>query len=468
MTSDPLAPARTCELHVHTGGCLYAQDLAALGQACFRDVDWSLFCQAHLRAFGQACDPVSLFDQACGGRLEGLRQSFVVTAGDAGDFDRFQARFNLLICLVRHLRQRHGNSTNYMLPVVERHRRQGMRLVEYRCMLGSFDDDDEFVRFHVEHAELLRDASTPQSQFRYIISLPRWRAIECYRLVRRILEQRPDLAKVIVGLDFCFVEEGYPPRQLREFFAGLAEDNRRKPAEALHVVYHVGESYFDKSLESAIRWCDEAAALGARRLGHAIALGLDPAVAVARRDGAHESETVAERLHQIDWDLGLADRLNAFGVPVDPQRLAAERRSLQEREPTEQVHAGYTASRLEALRRRQAFVLERLAALGTVIETCPTSNLLIGGVPEPHHHPVHRFLASPVPLVIGADDPGIFETTLGEEVDWVLRHSGWTPQRLAQRLGDPLRFRLGRPTHAAVRAAAIPPGCGADERRASG
>ncbi|HIM56379.1 MAG TPA: hypothetical protein EYM39_06715 [Candidatus Latescibacteria bacterium] len=99
---------------------------------------------------------------------------------------------------------------------------------------------------------------------------------------------------------------------------------------------------------------------------------------------------------------------------------------------------------MEEIRRRQDFVLHRLAESGTVIESCPTSNLRIGGVPDAARHPIHRFLRSQVNLVVGADDPGIFDSPLAAEIDWVVAHSGLDARGLAQRLGDPRRFRLGQ------------------------
>jgi adenosine deaminase len=65
-------------------------------------------------------------------------------------------------------------------------------------------------------------------------------------------------------------------------------------------------------------------------------------------------------------------------------------------------------------------------------------------VPSPDLHPVHRFIRSDVDLVIGADDPGIFDSPLRDEVDWVVETTHLTPQVLFERLGDPLRHRLGR------------------------
>ena len=55
---------------------------------------------------------------------------------------------------------------------------------------------------------------------------------------------------------------------------------------------------------------------------------------------------------------------------------------------------------------------------------------------------MHRLLASGVDVAIGADDPGIFDSTLAQELDWVRTHTRLTPAELDHRLGDPLRLRL--------------------------
>ncbi|HSH03885.1 MAG TPA: adenosine deaminase, partial [Anaerolineae bacterium] len=104
----------------------------------------------------------------------------------------------------------------------------------------------------------------------------------------------------------------------------------------------------------------------------------------------------------------------------------------------------FTAARLEEIRRRQDFVLAELVKLGTVIESCPTSNIRIGGVPAPEAHPIHRFLRSEVNLVIAADDPGIFNSSLADEVAWVVAHTDYDEAGLMARLGDPRRFWFRR------------------------
>lgn len=69
---------------------------------------------------------------------------------------------------------------------------------------------------------------------------------------------------------------------------------------------------------------------------------------------------------------------------------------------------------------------------------------LPGNQPGPgaEHHPIHRLLASNVNLCICTDDPGVFDITLASEIEWVLRHTDYTPESLAKRLGDPRRFAL--------------------------
>jgi hypothetical protein len=306
------------------------------------------------------------------------------------------------------------------------------------------EDPDGFFGFHGRNAEVLESVSGNGFTARYLISIPRWAPLEGYEMVQQLFDQIPELVPTIVGLDFCFFEEGYPPKTVRELFERVQRDNRERPERALEVAYHVGETYFDKSLESAVRWCHEVAEMGAKRLGHAIALGLDPAVAITRRPTAHEAEPVSERLDQIGYDLSHREALAAYGIAVNVAALEEDRAQLAKRPGDELVERPYTQERLAAVRRRQDFVLDRLVELGTVIETCPTSNLRIGGVPSPAEHPVHRFLRSDVNLVISADDPGTFDTPLAAEVDWVLAHSGYDPAALVERLGDPRRFRFER------------------------
>ena len=321
-----------------------------------------------------------------------------------------------------------------------RHRTESLDYVEYRCGSGLHG----FLYWHALCARCLSEACRDGLAARYILSIPRDAPMESYALTQRLFDENADLIPTIVGVDFAGVEEYHPPMRMRPFFEQVQKDNRCHPERALDIFYHVGESFFDKSLESAIRWCHEVAQMGAKRIGHAIALGLDPEVAVARRAEAHEQEMVSERLEQISYDLEHAEKLTEYGVEVDKNDLSGERQELEKLSPDELVERPYDQRRLNEVRKRQQFVLDHLIELRTVIECCPTSNLRIGGVPDPEYHPIHRFLDSNVNLAICSDDPGNFGSTLAEEVNWVLTFTGMSEEALLRRLGDPRRFRLGQ------------------------
>ena len=68
--------------------------------------------------------------------------------------------------------------------------------------------------------------------------------------------------------------------------------------------------------------------------------------------------------------------------------------------------------------------MDRVRASGAVIEVCPTSNRRIGGIVDEAHHPVHRFLERGLRIVVASDDPGILDTDLSSELDWVARVAG--------------------------------------------
>jgi adenosine deaminase len=286
----------------------------------------------------------------------------------------------------------------------------------------------QLAREGVAYAELRCQPSTvlpaafaepqPGPVLRMVVSLDRDDPWPGWEQVQEIVLGAHGTA--VTGIDFCGIEEGHPPRDMAGFFAAVHEFNDRHPERAVAILHHVGESFTDKSLESAIRWVQEAAELGAHRLGHAIALGVDPA-----RFGPHaRTETVRERRDQIVYDLVHLPGLRAAGVPVDPARLEKELYRLRRRPEGDVLDVVYDDARLAEVRRRQDYAIERVRATGAVVEVCPTSNRRIGGISDPAHHPVHRFLAAGLPVVVGADDPGVFGVTLAGELDWVCEVTG--------------------------------------------
>lgn len=437
-----------CELHIHILGAYYAEDVLELGKDVYQQGAWDEYNyeDTYQALFGVRPDPRAIFEEALSNGNDGLeliKRWHVYTQEDGGDFARWQAKFNFFMSIWTRYRDIGGQADVTLLQrMIDRYWKQGLDYIEYRC--GTGIGIENFLYFHSLCARLLQEASDKQRTARYILSLQRWAPLQAYANVQRLFADYPELVPTIVGIDFANAEQGFPPKNMRPLFELIAKENRAYPERALDIVYHVGEEFFDKSVESAIRWCHEIAEMGALRLGHAIALGLDPDVATQRRPHAHVSESVSERLDQIDYDLRHQKALLEYNVEIDEQALLAERAALQRMQPEDQIERPYSPSRLDEIRRRQQFVLDRLVHWGTVIECCPTSNLRIGGVPDAKYHPVHRFLASNVNLVICSDDPGNFDITLASEIDWVLQQTGMSADALLQRLGDPRRFRLGQ------------------------
>lgn len=435
-----------CDLHVHLAGSFYAEDLLAIGAPIFREVDWTTrdFLNGYNTSLETELDPVQLFAEALENPETGfakLKAAYVFGQEDSGDFARFMWKYRLFSLLWGYgWEQGRETAVAMIRQPVEHHKRQGLEYVEYRA--GFWGEGADLRGKMQICAETLATECDEQFTARYIVPLPRTDPLTTYLEVRQLLQEQPHLASTIVGLDFASEEEGFPPRLNHALFQQLHQDNEANPGQQLTAVYHVGETFFDKSLESAVRWCHEASLLGAKRLGHCIALGLDPAVAVSRRSQAHEAERVSERLDQITYDLRFASQLQKAGVTIDVKALQAEQQSLANLAADDQVERPYTPQRFQDIRQRQTFVLNQLTQVGTVIECCPTSNLRIGGVPDAEHHPIHRLLASRVNLCICTDDPGTFDITLASEIEWVVRHTAFTLDSLAQRLGDPRRFQL--------------------------
>jgi hypothetical protein len=59
--------------------------------------------------------------------------------------------------------------------------------------------------------------------------------------------------------------------------------------------------------------------------------------------------------------------------------------------------------------------IERLAAAGVVVESCPTSNVVLGAVGGIEAHPLPRLIEQGVPVVLGTDDPLALGTTIARE-----------------------------------------------------
>ncbi len=246
-----------------------------------------------------------------------------------------------------------------------------------------------------------------------------------------------DYGRYLTAIDFCYMEEGHLPKEQQDLFEAVADFNRIHPERALAILYHVGESFNDKSLESAVRWVHEAAEMGVHRLGHAIALGVNPDLY-----GVHTRyETIGERIDQLLYDLRHAQGLGQSGLAIDVQGTTQELRLLQTQPKERTLRVDYDDQHLNELRIRQRYAIQGIQSLGSVIEVCPTSNRRIGGISRNEHHPLVQFVAHDAPFVVASDDPGIFDTTVRNEVESAIAITGLGPEYYDEIVERSWRYR---------------------------
>lgn len=412
------------DLHSHLWGTITADDYLDFVLATVGPRDWRAYEDNYEQVYGTRPNVEEIVVRTGAGdpsaRRE-FRSVYVFGEEDAGNFPRFQAKMNVTTSGRPRSQRGPSSEVHFARKSMDTQIREGIRYAEQRNLFSRLSSDEaEQVIPSILSAF---DGHAQGFQTRLAVSLDRadpwaiWDAVQNAAL--------GPFGHNLTGVDFCFFEEGFPSVEKREFFDAVYDFNGRHPERALAILYHVGESFEyhvgesfeDKSLESAVRWVHEAADMGAHRLGHAISLGIDPAVYGTHR----RSEVVSERIAQLEYDLSHAEGLVRHGVRIDKSGSRSELETLRGRPQVHTVTLEYDEDRLEEVRRRQNYAMGRIRALGVVVEVCPTSNRRIGGTTNPSQHPVLRFIENDVPFVVGSDDAGIFDVTLADEIEWVVK-----------------------------------------------
>ena len=425
-------PPKLADLHQHLYGSIHWQDFLQFLKT--RPVDWSAYESAFEEVYGEVPPIRRVLERsrnAVPESEEEFRKLFVFRDEDGGDFPRFQAKYNMLVAGSAWSTFSRGNVAlsevteeiaHFMRQILVRQLREGISYSEQRMTLSPRFTQGQARELLLKMLETYNEYEGSSIQPRLAISLPRDNPWVHWDVVKELAVG--EYGHLLTGVDFCYFEEGYPPKGKREFFQAVMDFNVRYPERALAVLYHVGESFTDKSLESSIRWVHEAAEMGAHRLGHAIALGISPDLY-----GVHSrQETVDERIDQLHYDLRHKEGLTNLGVAVDAQSISLELERLKKLPRTDLVVVKYDQHRLVDVSLRQRFAADRIKELGSIVEVCPTSNRRIGGIKGDNHHPIRRFADFGLPFVVGSDDPGIFDTSLGKEIDSALEIADLPPE----------------------------------------
>ncbi|TGK11430.1 adenosine deaminase [Leptospira fletcheri] len=394
------------DLHNHLYGSIRPELLWEMGRTN-PNPRWEIFLRPYETLYGKRIESSSFFETYRD--PETFRKLYLFN--HKGPFSEFQAKFNLIIALskfdpeeIRFIAER----------ITADQFSEGVTYGEYRIMYAPNESDVNVTAKTVAACEGFARAESELSgrvKSRLVVSLHRdgdfYRE---YELLKSIMEKEALVRKYLVGLDFCYIEEGFPPKEKREFFEIVNRDNTAQRSSALSILYHVGESFQDKSLVSACRWVLESAEWGAHRLGHAIALGLDPE---AYR-GETFRETVSERKDTLELLCERWEEISRFGEIPAKDRINAELDSIRHKSS---IEIPITETSLSEIRAFQNYCMDRISKTSSVVESCPSSNEYIGMVHDLSHHPLTRFAQKEIKLTISTDDPGIFGTDIRAEYE---------------------------------------------------
>lgn len=398
-----------CELHVHLYGCLTAEKLFEIGRNN-PSPRWSIFTDLYEKVYGKYFDVSNFFE-----KYKDIRKfKELYFFNHRAPFLEFQSKFNLIIAFSVFDRK---EISSVACDTLVEHYHQGIKHIEYRLMYPPKENKENYFEKTLAACEGLQKGEEKTGYKitgRMALSLPRaGNYRESYYWLKEFMEKNSLIKKYLVGIDFCYIEERYPPDEKMNFFQEVLKDNKAEPSTAFSILYHVGESFADKTPFSAVRWILESAEYGAHRLGHCIALGVQPEDFL----GKSIMETTYERTKQLQYELEHYESICNYGEYFPRKLLVSELDRLKHKNPETEIEIKMDKKSINYLNTFQEFGMNHLKRFHSVIESCPTSNLYIGMIDDLSKHPLKRFAKNGLKVCVASDDPGIFNTTLANEYE---------------------------------------------------
>lgn len=363
------------EFHAHLSGSIKPSDIC----------DIILRNNLHI----QEKDKINSITQPFGVRLadeisadpEQAKQNFsdayICRPNGANRFAEVMRRFSLTSLLLQYPAIR----SQVAKVACEDFRRNGVTYVEWRIDPFSSTSNETAQEGYQKLLDFYSGMGSTDLVSKFVLSFQRSR----YRksdgtadqdkiaFLAKELEQLLRLGSLpIVGIDFSG-DEVVLLMHFNEIF-NLAR------TKGLEIIPHVGEG--EASIEEGFSDIETALGVGAKRVGHAIV--------------AYDN---------LDKYLGRNDRSGSL----------------------------YDGRRIEKLKIRQRQILERLKRERVAVEVCPTSNLTAHlGLKSFDEHPIDTLIEAEVPFVVCSDDPGIFGTSLRQEIVGISKAKNLDPQQLIE------------------------------------
>lgn len=418
------------ENHLHLYGCLSTEDLYELGADRYEKLsdrmEW--FAAEYEKVFGFKPDykswwksPRNASSQGLSG-IDSFRTHFEFTK--PASFAEFQAKFNLLIAL--------NPPDPNNLELVKRVLTKDQSLAsfrEYRTFIPPYLSEANRESYLLALLKLTKDFMGGGFEPRIAFSILRDPATSksLYEWLHSFSQRHPWTQDLITGIDFCGDEFYHPPSLKQSFMQAVRNDNRSRP-RPWQVLYHVGEMWDRISLLSSARWVVEACQMGVKRIGHGMALGVDPKVLL----GKTTKEFALEHTRHQVWMEAYADILDVYGYGKHDQLDLAKLTASQTQVDSDFHQITWTSELCEQVFLFQNALLKWVKDLDPVIEVCPTSNLRIGQLTTAAHHPLRRFLDAGIRVTTSTDDPGIFAIDLNSEERLLRRAFHVTDDELKQ------------------------------------
>lgn len=362
---DFIKKSPKADLHTHITGSITPEFIMQQG----KEVDWNDTNYPEIKKVQEIADHfgVDLNEVFRTGNMELLKQILDDDGGKKG-FEGYQMKMALRYRLLYN-NPKAWEDLAYDIAVNE-YKNSHVTYFELRTSLDKPPLTPETILGSIHKGLIRAQRDCPGLKTGIIVSIMKNSTPEdAQKLIDKLIEIRksPEYKQHIVGIDTAGQEiykdkQGNPvnfePEKFKESFASAR-------ADGLMVVNHAGEWFcsLEDGLES-IRKSVEV--LGAVRIGHALALGIDPCLLLGKND--------------------------QYGKLYDEKRIK------------------------ELIAKQEALV-QLLIEKGIVIEICLSSNLRAQPelIPDYQRHPLGKWIKRGLKIVLGTDNPETSHSSLTNE-----------------------------------------------------